>query len=71
MHHAWPHLRAGTLKVVLGDVHHPGTYEMVLQYPHRALVAPRVRATVEYLLDVFARDESLHVPVAELKAFSA
>ncbi|WP_233805861.1 LysR family transcriptional regulator [Paraburkholderia sp. HP33-1] len=71
VHHAWPHLRAGTLKVVLGDVHHPGSYEMVLQYPHRALMAPRVRATVEYLLDVFARDESLHVPVAELRAFSA
>jgi DNA-binding transcriptional LysR family regulator len=70
VHHAWRHLRAGALKVVLGDLHHPGTYEMVLQYPHRALVAPRVRATVEYLLDVFAHDPSLHVPLAELRAYS-
>ena len=28
---------------------------MVLQYPHRALLAPRVRATLEHLLD----DEAL------------
>ena len=71
VHHAWPHLRAGALKVILSGWHHPGTYEMVLQYPHRALLAPRVRATVEYLLDVFSRDESLHVPLDALKAYTA
>ncbi|BAK77507.1 transcriptional regulator, LysR family [Pseudogulbenkiania sp. NH8B] len=71
IHHAWPHLRAGSLKVVLADCHHPGTYEMALQYPHRALLAPRVRATVDYLLEAFARDEALHVPLTALHAFSA
>jgi DNA-binding transcriptional LysR family regulator len=71
VHNAWSHLREGTLKVVLNDFHDPGTYEMVLQYPHRALVAPRVRATVDYLLDVFVNDEALHVPLHALKAHAA
>jgi DNA-binding transcriptional LysR family regulator len=71
LHHAWPHLRSGALKVILIDHHHPGTYEMVLQYPHRALLAPRVRATVDYLLDLFSRDESLHVPLDALREYAA
>jgi DNA-binding transcriptional LysR family regulator len=71
VHHIWPHLQAGALKVVLGECHHPGTYEMVLQYPHRALLAPRVRATIEYLLDAFSRDDALHVPLDALGAYLA
>jgi DNA-binding transcriptional LysR family regulator len=71
VHHIWPHLQAGALKVVLGECHHPGTYEMVLQYPHRALLAPRVRATIEYLLDAFSRDDALHVPLDALRAYLA
>ncbi|MFL6633713.1 MAG: substrate binding domain-containing protein [Massilia sp.] len=71
VHHVWPHLQAGTLKVILGESHDPGSYEMTLQYPHRALLAPRVRATIEYLLDVFARDEALHVPLGALRAYWA
>jgi DNA-binding transcriptional LysR family regulator len=71
VHAAWPHLRAGRLKVVLGDCHHPGSYEMTLQYPHRALLAPRVRVTVNYLLEVFARDPALHVPLDALGAYTA
>jgi DNA-binding transcriptional LysR family regulator len=71
VHHVWPHLQAGTLKFVLGECHYPGSYEMTLQYPHRALLAPRVRATIEHLLNVFARDEALHVPLGALRAYSA
>jgi DNA-binding transcriptional LysR family regulator len=71
VHHAWPYLQAGALKVVLSECHYPGTYEMALQYPHRALLAPRVRATIEYLLEVFSRDEALHVPLDALRAKSA
>jgi DNA-binding transcriptional LysR family regulator len=71
VHHAWSHLRAGTLKIVLLNCHHHGTYELVLQYPHRALLALRVRATVDYLLDVFVRDETLHVPLQALEAHVA
>jgi hypothetical protein len=44
---------------------------MVLQYPHRALLAPRVRATIEYLLDAFSRDDALHVPLDALGAYLA
>lgn len=68
---AWPHLLSGALKIVLHQYHHPGTYEMVMQYPHRALVAPRVRATLDYLLDAFAGDQTLHVPLEALDAYIA
>ena len=44
---------------------------MTLQYPHRALVAPRVRVTVDYLLDAFAARPELHVPLSELRAHEA
>ncbi len=71
VHHAWKHLLTGQLKVVLLDAHHPGSFEMTLQYPHRALIAPRVRVTVEYLLAAFAKLEELHVPLAALKRYKA
>lgn len=71
VHHAWAHLRAGELKTLLTDCHHPGTYEMVLQYPHRALLAPRVHVTVDHLLEAFARDDALHVPLAAMQEFQA
>lgn len=63
IHHAWSHLRSGNLKVVPLGLHDPGSYEMVMQFPHRALMAPRVRATIDYLLAAFAQDEELHVPL--------
>ncbi|AFQ51646.1 LysR family transcriptional regulator [Burkholderia cepacia GG4] len=71
VHLAWTHLRAGALKVVLRRQHLPGDYEMAMQYPHRALKAPRVQATVDYLLDAFAANESLHVPLKALDAYGA
>lgn len=70
VHHAWPYLKAGKLKVVLQDEHDPGSYEMVIQYPHRALLAPRVRVTIDHLLAAFASDQALHVPLKDLKAFA-
>lgn len=71
VHLAWPHLRSGALKVVLDRYHQPGTYEMVLQYPHRALLAPRIRATMDYLLEAFAENKSLHIPLPSLDAYIA
>jgi DNA-binding transcriptional LysR family regulator len=71
VHHALAHLQAGALKTVLVGQHDPGNYEMVIQYPHRALVAPRVKATVEYLLDAFRQDASLHFPVERLADYAA
>lgn len=71
VHHALAHLQAGALKAVLVGQHDPGNYEMVIQYPHRALVAPRVKATVEYLLDAFRQDASLHFPLERLADYAA
>jgi len=71
VHHAWSYLQSGQLKTLLVGQHDPGHYEMVLQYPHRALMAPRVRVTVDYLLAAFAADESLHVPLAALDEYAA
>lgn len=70
VHLAWPHLLAGDLKVVLHRYHHPGSYEMVMQYPHRALIAPRVRATLDYLLEAMAADELLHIPLEKLGVYA-
>lgn len=71
VHLAWADLRAGRLKVVLHRQHHRGSYEMVIQYPHRALIAPRVKVTLEYLLDVLSADEALHVPLKALEGYLA
>lgn len=70
VHHALESLRAGELKVVLFGQHDPGNYELVIQYPHRALIAPRVRATVEYLLAAFKQDESIHYSLDELQRYA-
>ncbi|MDU1920108.1 LysR family transcriptional regulator [Enterobacter sp.] len=71
VHHALEYLRAGLLKIVLPDQHDRGTYEMVIQYPHRALIAPRVKATVDFLLDTFHHDKKLHFSLSELAEYSA
>jgi DNA-binding transcriptional LysR family regulator len=71
VHLAWKHLKSGELKVLLHQQHDPGSYEMVIQYPHRALLASRVRATVDYLLEAFAQDNSLHVPIESLTDYIA
>lgn len=71
VHHAWRHLVAGSMKALLLQQHHPGSFEMTLQYPHRALVAPRVRSTVEYLLAGFAGLAELHVPHEALMQYAA
>jgi DNA-binding transcriptional LysR family regulator len=69
--HAWRYLQAGKLKAVLPRHHDSGKLAMALQYPHRALMAPRVKATVEFLLKGLAQNEELHVTPAQLRAFSA
>lgn len=71
VHHAITHLQTGQLKVLLFGQHDPGSYEMVIQYPHRALIAPRVRVTIEYLLDILRQDPSLHFPLSRLAEFAA
>jgi hypothetical protein len=63
-------LKKGRLKVLLAAQHHSGPREVALQYPHRALIAPRVRATVDYLLEGLAKIEALHVPLSATRAFA-
>lgn len=70
-HHAWRLLREGKLRVLLAGHHESGRLSMALQYPHRALMAPRVRATVDHLLAGFAQVEALHVGPAQLRSFAA
>jgi DNA-binding transcriptional LysR family regulator len=70
-HQAWPHLQAGRLKVVLARQHDAGKRTMALQYPHRALMAPRVRVTVDFLLNGLAGDEALQITRAQLREFAA
>ncbi|TOP86011.1 LysR family transcriptional regulator [Vibrio parahaemolyticus] len=69
VHHAIHALKEGKLNVVLLEQHDPGNYELVIQYPHRALIAPRVKATVEYLLASFKNDKSLHFPIELLAQY--
>lgn len=71
VHHAWPYLQAGKLKVVLPRHHDSGRRAMALQYPHRALVAPRVKATVDYLLESLKRNEALAVRSSDLHPYYA
>lgn len=70
IHLVWHHLLSGKLKLVLHQYHYPGNFEMVMQYPHRALLAPRVRATLDYLLEAFAKDETLHLPLEALHDYT-
>ncbi|MZG43663.1 hypothetical protein F6X34_12295 [Dickeya dianthicola] len=69
VHTALKKLISGELKVVMFERHDPGNYEMVIQYPHRALVAPRVRVTIEYLLEALSKDSCLTFSYGDLARF--
>ena len=69
-HHTWEYLKTGQLKIVLAKLHHSGSRAMALQYPHRALVAPRVRVSVDFLLRELAQTEDLQVTLEQLKMFA-
>lgn len=68
LHHALPYLRSGRLKLLLPGLHDPGTREVVLHYPHRQYLAPRVRVVVDTLLAHFAASPDLHVGIADVVA---
>lgn len=71
VHQAWRYLLSGQLKALMVGVHDHGNYEMVLQYPHRSLIALRVKSCVDFLLEAFGQDDALHVPLSELQRFLA
>jgi DNA-binding transcriptional LysR family regulator len=66
LHHAVSALRAGQLKLLLGHVHDPDEREIVLHYPHRQFLSPRVRVVVDALLSHFAGVVDLHLRPAEV-----
>lgn len=70
-HHAWPHLKTGRLKLVLFNQHRPTEREFSLQYPHRALLAPRVRVTAEFLLSRLRKLDSLNLTRKVLATYRA
>lgn len=65
LYHALPHLRAGSLKLLMPGVHDPGQREVVVHYPHRQYLAPRVRVVVDALLAHFAAERDLHLSVEQ------
>jgi DNA-binding transcriptional LysR family regulator len=70
LHFAWTHLQAGRLKALLVPYNDAGTRELVIHYPHREFVAPRVKAFVEFLLASFKVDPALHIDAKQVKAYA-
>ncbi len=68
LHHALPHLRSGTLKLLMPGVHDAGKREIVVHYPHRQYLAPRVRVVVDALLAHFRAAADLHLTVSDILA---
>jgi DNA-binding transcriptional LysR family regulator len=59
-HHAAADLAADRLQRVLADLHDPDEREVVLHYPHRQFLSPRVRVVVDALLAHLAATPVLH-----------
>ena len=68
LHHALPYLRSGRLKLLMQPLHDPGTREVVLHYPHRQYLAPRVRVVVDALLAALAIEPDLQLSAAAVAA---
>ncbi len=61
LHHAGADLAAGRLARLLPTLHDPDEREIVLHYPHRQFLSPRVRVVVEALLVHLASQTALHL----------
>lgn len=71
LHQAIGHLENGRLLTLLTHQHEVGNYEMVIQYPHRAFIAPRVKMCVDLLLSELKIEPSLHLDTRLRHKFSA
>lgn len=71
LHHTWEYLKSGQLKIVLHDLYVSEPRSMTMQYPHRSLLALRVRATVEFLLQEYASIEELQITTNQIRLFVA
>lgn len=68
---ALPHLLRGELKLILHDSHDPGAFQLMLQYPHRSFLAPRVRATADFLTEALRANKDLQVSPETLRQYAA
>ncbi|MBA2675401.1 LysR family transcriptional regulator [Ramlibacter sp.] len=69
---AAPLLRAGKLRTVLAGQYHHGERDMMLCYPHRKLLSPRVRVVVDHLAAGFREEPDLRLdPAAMPRAWRA
>lgn len=68
---AWENLKQGRLKLVLFDQHDPGDFQMMIQYPHRVLVAQRVKAVADFIQQTLKTNEGLNVTTLQMSECSA
>ncbi|WP_024873466.1 LysR family transcriptional regulator [Tolumonas lignilytica] len=68
---AWSHLQKGDLKLVLFEQHDPGDFQMMVQYPHRSLIAPRVRACADFIQQALQKNEALNIKPQQMIQWSA
>lgn len=68
LHHVLGHLASGRLQRVLADVHLTDELEVVLHYPHRRFLSPRVRVVVDALLAHLRAQPDLHAQPGALPA---
>jgi hypothetical protein len=54
------------LKLLMPALHDSGKREIVVHYPHRQYLAPRVRVVVDGLLGQFGAAKDLHLTVADV-----
>lgn len=57
---AQPYLQDGRLLSLLQGYHYDAHFPLVLQYPHRAFIAPRVRAVAEFLVEQLKQEKRLN-----------
>jgi DNA-binding transcriptional LysR family regulator len=71
VHHIWPLLRSGKLRIILMDQFVSPPRQVVIQYPHRALTAARVKVFVEHVVGQLQVHPDLHYKSDELGRFQA
>ncbi len=68
---SWFHLKKGDLKLVLFDQHDPEDFQMMVQYPHRSLIAPRVKACADFIHSALKDTEELNIKLHRLNPYRA
>lgn len=68
---SWKYLKSGDLKLVLFDQHDPGDFQMMVQYPHRSLIAPRVKACADFIHLELKDKEELNIQPQQMLPYCA